>query len=422
MEQNQHIAHLTDHLFRQQSGKMVAVLTKIFGTENLELAEDVVQDTLLQAIETWKQKGIPDNPSAWLYRVAKNKAIDIIRRNKFSVQYDFSDNERVLLRSEYTLTTVMEQMWTEQVVQDDLLRMMYACCHPAISAENQITLILKTLCGFSTAEIAKSFVTSEDTISKRLYRTKEFFRQEKIRPEFPRADELKNRTNSVLKTIYLIFNEGYNSTHSDSLIRKDLLEQAMYLCNIICCNQYTRLPEVYAAMALMHFHAARIDSRINDEGEIILLSAQDRSKWDKRLIEEGKNYMELASYGDQVSSYHIEGAIAFEHCIAARFEDTNWHNILTYYNWLYQLNPSPIVMLNRLMVVHKIYGPEKAKLEIDNLPPTPEFEKHYLFHSLVGEIYSGTDKVKAIASYEKAIALTQSAAEKKLLRKKIAAL
>jgi RNA polymerase sigma factor (sigma-70 family) len=422
LEEAQHITKLADHLFRQQSGKMVAVLVKIFGTQNMELAEDVVQDTLIQAMETWKLKGAPDNPSAWLYRVAKNKAIDIIRRNKFSVQYDFSDSERALLQSEYTLTTVMEHMWKEEVVQDDLLRMMFACCHPSISVENQITLILKTLCGFSTAEIAKSFVTSEDTISKRLYRTKEFFRQEKIRPEFPNTEELKSRTNAVLKAIYLIFNEGYNSTHSDSLIRKDLLEQAMYLCDLLCNSQLTQLPEVYAAMALMHFHAARIDSRINDEGEIILLSSQDRSKWNKTLINKGKSYMELASYGNQVSSYHIEGAIAFEHCNAARFEDTNWKNILTYYNWLYQLNPSPIVLLNRLMVVHKIHGPEKAKKEIDSLPPIPELEKHYLFHSLMGEIYTATDKLKAKDSYEIAITLTQSAAEKNLLQKKIAKL
>ena len=180
LTQSYNIDHLTDHLFRNESGKMVAVLTKIFGTENLQTAEDVVQQTFIDAINVWKLKGIPDNPAAWLFRVAKNKTIDIIRRNKHSVQYDFSDSERILLTSEYTMTTTINNFWKDELIKDDLLRMMFACCHPKLSQENQITLILKTLCGFSTAEIAKTFLSPEDTISKRLYRTKEFFRENKI--------------------------------------------------------------------------------------------------------------------------------------------------------------------------------------------------------------------------------------------------
>lgn len=421
-EHQQNITQLTDHLFRQQSGKMVAVLTKIFGTENLQVAEDVVQDTLLQAVETWKYKGIPDNPSAWLYRVAKNKAIDIIRRNKFSIQYDFSDSERALLQSEYTLGTVMNNMWQEDVVNDDLLCMMFACCHPEISEENQITLILKTLCGFSTAEIAKSFLTSEDTVSKRLYRTKEFFRERKIRPEFPPAELLKDRIYAVLKTIYLIFNEGYNSTHSDTLIRKDLLEQAMYLCNLLCTNHHTQSPDVYAAIALMYFHAARIYGRVSEDGEIILLSHQDRTKWNREMIELGRQALEKGATGDEVSSYHLEAAIAHEHCIAARFEDTNWPRILAFYNWLANIAPSTIVQINRLTVVHKVYGVDRVLEEIDAWAHKADWEKHYLYHSLLGEIYADSDTPKAKQCYERAMLLTQSAPERKLLAKKIAAL
>ncbi len=401
---------------------MVAVLAKVFGTENLQVAEDVVQDTLLQAMEIWKLKGAPDNPSAWLYRVAKNKAIDILRRNKFSVQYDFSDNDRILLQSEYTMSTVMENLWKEEMVQDDLLRMMFACCHPDISEENQITLILKTLCGFSTAEIARSFLTTEDTISKRLYRTKEFFRERKIRPEFPPTDHLKSRANAVLRTIYLIFNEGYNSTHTDVMIRKDLLEQAMYLCDQLCSNVHTRLPEVYAAMALMCFHAARIDSRMGGEGEIILLPKQDRSKWNTQLICDGSAYLDKAAIGSEVSSYHIEAAIAFEHCAAPRFGDTNWAHILVLYTWLDAIAPSTIVQLNRLTVIGKVHGNEAVLQEIEQSARIPEWEKHFLYHSILGEIYSSTDKEKALLCYEKAVQLTQSISEKKLLRKKIAML
>lgn len=413
------IAKLTDHLFRHQSGKMVAVLTHIFGTENLQTAEDVVQDTLLQALEIWKLKGIPDNPEAWLYRVAKNKAIDIVRRNKFSVQYDFSDNERKLLTSEYTLAATMENLWQDQRITDDLLRMMYACCHPEIAPENRVALILKTLCGFSTAEIAKAFLLPEDTISKRLYRTKEFFRERKIRPEFPGNTDLKERTGTVLKSIYLIFNEGYNATHSDTFIRKDLLQQSIYLCGLLCDNANTQLPEVYAAMALMYLHAARVDSRVSNEGDMILLAEQDRTLWDKHLIDLGNYFLNKAAFGDTLSTYHLEAAIAYEHCSAASFEDTDWNKILMYYNWLVSLSPSPVIALNRLMVIYKLHGAQKTLEETEASPYRADWEKNYLYHSLLGELYLGTDNAKAKEAFEKALNLTQSAAEQKLIRKKV---
>lgn len=242
---------LTDRMFRKESGKMVAVLTRIFGAAHLETAEDVVQHTFFEALRIWKLKGIPENPSAWLYRVAKNKAIDIIRRNKFSCQYDFSDEKRILFTSEYTLEISMEHFWKEELIKDDMLRMMFACCHPGISRENQITLILKCLCGFSTAEIAKAFLTTEDTVSKRLYRTKEFFREHKINLMIPSLQELKSRTNVVLNAIYLLFNEGYNATNAPLLIRKNLMEEAMMLCRLLTENIHTQLPETYSLMALM---------------------------------------------------------------------------------------------------------------------------------------------------------------------------
>ncbi|MEO7960972.1 MAG: sigma-70 family RNA polymerase sigma factor, partial [Ginsengibacter sp.] len=300
------VRQLTAHLFRNESKKMISVLTKIFGTENLETAEDVVQDTLLQAMHIWKLKGIPDNPSGWLFRVAKNKAIDIIRRNKHSVRFDFTDKERILLTSEYTLETTMENLWKEEYIKDDLLRMMFACCHPEISQENQITLMLKTLCGFSTMEIARAFLTSEETISKRLYRTKEFFRQHKIKLIIPSLDEIKNKTDAVLNTIYLLFNEGYNSTNSEELIRKDVIAEAMLLCKMLTENSNTQSPEVFALMALMCFHSSRSDSRLTKEGEIILLPMQDRKKWNQAMIGEGNEYMNRAAFGDSLSTYHIE--------------------------------------------------------------------------------------------------------------------
>lgn len=422
MSADYHINKLTDHLFRHEAGKMVAVLTRIFGTENLEISEDVVQDTFIRAMQVWALKGIPDNPSAWLFRAAKNKAIDVLRRNRFSTQIDFSDPEKTLLQSGYTLATTVEKLWREDEIEDNLLRMMFACCHPDISEEHQITLMLKTLCGFSTIEIAKALLTNEDTVSKRLYRTRNFFRDQKIRPEFPAAAQLENRVQAVLRTIYLIFNEGYNATHSSQVIRKDLLDQAMYLCGLLTGNERTALPEVYAALALMCFHAARIDGRVSEEGDIILLAQQDRSKWNRALIAAGNEYLDKAAFGNQISSYHVEAAIAYEHCMAPTFEQTNWQHILTYYNLLAAIHPTSVVMLHRLTVVFKVFGADKTLEEMAGSPYRQEWEKNYLFYALSGDIHAATAPEQAATCYQKAYTLTQSEAEKKLLLKKIAGL
>ncbi|MEO8766506.1 MAG: sigma-70 family RNA polymerase sigma factor [Ginsengibacter sp.] len=418
---NEPVKQLTDHLFRNEAKKMVSVLTKIFGTENLEVAEDVVQDTLLQAMDVWKLRGIPDNPSAWLFRVARNKAIDIIRRNKHSVKFDFSDNDKILLTSEYTLTATMDNFWKEELIKDDLLRMMFACSHPGISKENQITLMLKTLCGFSTAEIAKAFLTTEETISKRLYRTREFFRQHKIKLVIPSVDEIKNRTNAVLNAIYLIFNEGYNSTNSENLIRDDVIAEAMMLCKLLTENDHTQLSEVFALMALMCFHTSRCDSRLTAEGEIILLPMQDRSKWITKLIEEGNEYMNKAAFGNTVSTYHIEAAIAYEHCTAASFKDTNWKKILEYYEWLCKIAPSPINELNKVVAVMQLYGAAIALEEMTSIKEKKKLDLYYLYHSLLGEIHFRLDNLPLAKEYfETAVKLTHSETERKMLSDKIA--
>jgi len=417
------IYQLTDHLFRQDSGRMVSVLTKIFGLENLETAEDVVQQTFLAAIDSWTLKGIPDSPSDWLFLVARNKAIDIIRKNKHSVSYDFSDSERVLLTSEYTLATSMENLWKEELIKDDMLRMMFASCQPGISPENQITLILKTLCGFSTAEIAKTLLTSEDTISKRLYRTKEFFREHKVKLEIPSVAELKNRTNAVLNSIYLLFNEGYNSFESEQLIRKDLITEALTLCKLLIDNNHTQLPEVFALMALMCFHAARSESRLTEEGDIVLLHYQDRSKWDYDMIELGNCYMSRAAFGNEISPYHLEAAIAFEHCAASNFDKTNWKRILELYEWLCKLSPSPISELNKAVVIMQVEGPEKALESLQQIPDGKKLKKFYLYYSLLGEIHARLkhpDKAKKY--FETAIQNTQSEIERKILKEKITCL
>ena len=422
-QESTHINQLTDHLFRHESGKLVSILTRIFGPENLETAEDVVQQTFVDAIGIWRLKGIPDNPSAWLFRVARNKAIDFIRRNKHSVQFDFSDNERALLKSEYTIAATMDNLWKEDFVADDMLRMMFTCCHPEISDENKITLILKSLCGFSTAEIAKTFLTSEDTVSKRLYRTKEFFRQKKIKLEIPSPADLKKRTDAVLNSIYLLFNEGYNSTHSDDLIRNDLINEAMLLCRLLTENSYTQQPETFALMALMCFHSSRSESRLTEQGEIILLPHQDRGKWNFKLIDQGNDYMNKAAFGDSISTYHLEAAIAFEHCMAESFDKTNWKRILELYEWLCTISPSPITEMNKAVAIMQVYGASEALTSLQNIPNKKKLETFYLYYSLFGEVYSRLhDLEQARKSFEMAIQLTGSQTEKKILNGKLVSL
>ncbi len=420
--QDENIDQAVSHLFRQESGKMVAVLVKIFGTENLELAEDVMQDALVRALETWKFHGIPDNPRAWLYRTAKNKAIDVIRRNKHSQTIDFSAPERQLLTSEYTLATTVGNYWQDDHIKDDFLAMMYACCHPELSPENQITLILKSLCGFSTKEVAKAFLTTEDAVSKRLYRTKEYFRKNKTRPEIPSAGELGSRTTSVLNAIYLMFNEGFNSTHSDQLIREDLIHQAMMLCKSLLENKRTELAQGYALMALMCFHSARTDSRLTPEGELILLAQQNREEWNRDLITLGNQYLNKAAFGDKISAYHLEAAIAYEHCVAKNYESTNWKRILGYYDALLSNSDDPIVFMNRCLVILQLNGPESALKNLNTVKDNKQLQKYYLFHASLGEIQTRLGrKTEAAQSFQKALKLTQSNQEKRFLRDKIAA-
>jgi RNA polymerase sigma-70 factor (ECF subfamily) len=314
----------------------------------------------------------------------------------------------------------MENLWNNALIKDDQLRMMFTCCHPGISQENQVTLILKTLCGFSTSEIAKAFLTSEDTVSKRLYRAKDFFRQHKIQFIIPNVDELKSRTETVLNAVYLLFNEGYNSTEKKELIRQDLIDEAMLLGKLLAENMHTQLPEVYALMALMCFHSARSESRLTAEGEIILLPYQDRSKWNQELIKMGNDYMNQAAFGDNISTYHLEAAIAYEHCTAGSFGNTNWQLILEWYNYLCNISLSPITALNRIVAVMQVHGAEKALQQIEEIEEKKKLEAFYLYHALLGEIYTRLNQlVKAKEYFETAIRLTKSEAERKVLKEKI---
>ena len=317
----------------------------------------------------------------------------------------------------------MENFWANEHMQDDFLGMMYACCHPDISQENQVTFILKILCGFSIKEIAKAFLSNEETISKRLYRTKEYFRKNKIPLQIPQQNELKLKTAAVLNTIYLMFNEGYNSTHSEQLIRDDIIEQTLFLCKILTQNENTRLPEVYALMSLICFHAARSKSRVSAQGELILLSKQDRTLWDKELIEIANNYLNKSAYGNKISSFHLEAAIAYEHCIASAYASTNWQIILGYYDALMAITPNPVILLNRCIVILELHGAQNAMHELEKISDKKSLQNYYLYYALLGELHHQLGNTKeATTNLLRAHDLTHSAYEQAFLSEKISLL
>ena len=415
MNQETQIKSQIDHLFRQESGKMVSVLVNIFGPEHFELAEDVVQESLMKALETWKIKGIPDQPAAWLYRVSKNKAIDLIRKEKHKRNFDFSNPTQQLLSSEYTINAAMDEYWQDLQIKDDFIGMMFACCHPDISQENQVTFILKILCGFSTQEIARSFMCSNEVISKRLHRTKTFFRKHNIRPETPSNSALVSRINAVTSCIYLIFNEGYKSAKSDTLIREDLIEQAVYLGKTLLENKGTRFSSVYALMSLMHFHWARIASRVSATGHLIALKDQDRSLWKSDYIILGKLYLQESLKGN-LSTFHLEAGIANEHCSAKNYVDTNWKNILQHYDQLLDIQDDSVVRLNRCLVILEKDGPAFALLEINKLKDIKQLQDYFVYHVSLAEIYKRLAQNKlAIQHIHKAIYLTNNHHERTFL-------
>ncbi|MDB5283681.1 MAG: sigma-70 family polymerase sigma factor, partial [Bacteroidota bacterium] len=372
---------------------------------------------MITALESWKHGTIPPNPQAWLYRAAKNKAIDVIRRKK--VKHKIDHELTALLSSEYSLAFTIHELFTENEIKDSQLRMMFACCHPTVSYEAQVTLMLKTLCGLSVREIADAFLTGEDTIQKRLFRTKEKFRAENISLAYPGAEAMSERIEAVLKTLYLLFNEGYNSSHSQKLIREDLCEEAMRLTFLLTENEKTDLPQTNALLALMCFHASRFETRMDENDFIVLLKDQDRKKWNQFLIQQGNMYLNRAASGNAIHDFHIEAAIASIHSNAATYEATDWKTILKLYDTLLQRTDNPVVSLNRCIVIGEAEGYDKA---IDALKNLKNFENNRHYNTALGEMYfRAGKKSQALSYFDTALALTTSNAEKDLIKRKIGA-
>ncbi len=400
------------HLFRTEYSKLVAVLCKTFGLTNIQLAEDIVSDTFIAAAETWGKKGLPDNQVAWLYTVAKNKTRDHMRRKKV-----FTDKIKVDIEHTSPNSTEMELDFSTQNIQDSQLQMIFAICHPSISEEAQIGLALRILCGFGIDEISAAFLSNKETINKRLFRAKEKLRKENIAIEFPKKEELSTRLETVLRTLYLLFNEGYYSISTNKSLRKDFCLEAMRLTLLLTRYSITDQPKVSALLSLMCFHASRFDARLDDSGEFVLYEDQDISRWDNALKEKGELYLNRSSTGEALSKYHLEAAIAFWH---TEKEDTTekWENILQLYNYLLQVEYSPVAALNRTYALAKANNKEEAIKEAKKI----NLAKNHLYHCLLAELYAKEEAPKALEHLETAFKLAKNEGDKNLIQRKIQAL
>ena len=419
MSQPNESQQLVDHLFRQEAGKMIAVLTKLFGLPNVETAQDIVQETLLAALEAWKLGAVPDNPRAWLYRAAKNRALDHLRRRR-TWQDRIAPGIAQALEHESAAQQQLDVLFLAAEIEDSQLRMLFACCHPALAPEGQIALILKTLCGLSVAEIAAAFLSTRDNIEKRLYRTREKIRQEGIALEVPLGADLPPRLDGVLKAVYLLFSEGYHSASSDEVIRHALCDEALRLADLLARHPVVGLPKTQALLSLLCFQASRFDARLDQGGQIILLEDQDRRRWDQALIARGFAQLTRSASGGEVSDYHLEAAIASYHAQADSLESTNWQAIFYLYQLLWQCRPDPIVAFNRAIAIGYAKG---ASAGLEALLAITSLQDNHFYQAALGDFYRKTgDSDKSRTAYQTAWALAVLPGEKQLIDRKIAAL
>jgi RNA polymerase sigma factor (sigma-70 family) len=397
------------HLFQQEFSKMVAVISKRFGLQHMEIAEDIVSETFLLATETWEKKGVPENPAAWLYVVAKQKTLYHFRRNKI-----FENKVVPELTSGQETNEEIDLNFSQQNIRDSQLQMLFAICTPAIASEAQIGLALRILCGFGIDEIAEAFFSNKETINKRLFRAKEKLRTEKITMELPSENEITNRLDNVLHIIYLLFNEGYYSTTQNQILQNDLCFEALRLGIMLTEYERTNQPKTNALVALMCFHASRFGARQTHEEVVVLYEQQNEDLWDRKLIGQGIHFLHLSVRGTEISSYHLEAKIAYWHCMK---EDTaeKWEEILQLYNELLLINYSPGVALNRTFALYKANGREEALVEAKKL----KLENNHFYFLLLGELYKDVDRRKAKDNFQKAFDLAKTQTEKQGIRKKI---
>ncbi|WP_339735651.1 sigma-70 family RNA polymerase sigma factor [uncultured Gimesia sp.] len=404
---------LVEHFFRHESANLVAVLTRAFGIRRLDLVEDMVQAAMLEAVHAWKQRGVPDKPAAWIHRVAKNRILDVLRREKI--------HEKAIALSGQSISdeeAIVDQWLDEAQLPDSLLRMIFVCCHPSLARKTQIALTLKTLCGFGVSEIARGLLLPDETVKKRIQRAKHSLAEANLSLEFPGDDQLTQRLDVVHDVLYLMFNEGYSTSHGSEPIRDDICEEAARLCHLLCESAYSS-PVTKALLALMLFQAARFDSRTDADGAVVLLEDQDRTKWDRCLMVNAKSWLAQSKI-DQPTTFHFEAAIAMQHCIAPSVAETDWGTIVLLYSRLMQLRESPVYALNRAIAVGQAGDTREALLQLQSLQSREEMQNYLLLDCAFARIHELEGNTQdAIDAYLRALSKTVAPHEKELLERKL---
>jgi RNA polymerase sigma factor (sigma-70 family) len=399
---------------------MVAVLTRLFGVHNLALAEDVVQDAFCRALEVWKFRGIPENPSAWLMATAKNRALDILRRERTA--RTFAPELGRLLQSEWTLAQAVEETFAPGALKDDLLRMMFSCCHPRLPEEAQVALMLHILCGFSVSEVASAFMSKHAAMEKRITRAKKILATSKRLFDVAASQEFSARLPAVQRALYLLFNEGYHGASPEAVVRTELCQEALRLAAFLLGHPNGKTPSTHALAALFCLNAARLPARIDAAGNLRSLFDQDRSRWDQERIVDGLKLLELSATGSELTEYHLEAAIASVHARARRSEDTDWKAIVSLYDTLIALRPSPIVALNRAIAVAQSEGPERGLEAIYSIPSRDRLASYPFYPAALGELElrrGGNEKARE--HFHAAKALARNPSERRFLEQRIAA-
>jgi len=407
----------SDHLFRREAGRMVSTLTRIFGVHNLTLAEDVVQDAFCRALEVWKFSGVPENPSAWLMATAKNRALDVLRRERTA--RTFAPELGRLIDSEWTLAPTVVELFGPHAIKDDQLRMMFSCCHPRLPEEAQVALVLHLLCGFTVNEVASAFMSGHAAIEKRLSRAKKVLAGSRKLFDVAHANDFSARLPAVLRALYLLFNEGYHGASTESAVRADLCREAMRLAALLLEHPLGARPTTYALAALMCLHAARLPGRIDAAGDLSSLFDQDRSLWDHNLVIEGQRLLDQSASGDELTEYHVEAAIASFHSLAQRAEETNWAQIVLLYDQLMIIRPSPVVALNRAIAVAQLEGPERGLEEL-NAVDSSRLATYPFYSAALGELELRLGrKDGAREHFRAALALARSPMERRFLAQRV---
>ena len=394
---------------------MVAHLTRLLGPAHLDLAEETVQEAMLRALESWPYQGAPDNPAAWLFRVAHNIAIDGVRR----CRVHHEKTEAVIAALSQSAAAAPGDPDLEDQLRDDELRMIFMCCHPRISPDARVALSLKTVGGFGVREIARAFLADDATIAQRLVRAKRQIRDAPLTLDIPHGAELTERLDSVLEVIYFLYNEGYSAHAGKNLVREDLCEEALRLGLLVASSSIAQ-PRVHALVALMALEGARLPARVNDAGDLVLLEDQDHSRWDGRLIALGFHHFDRSIAGDQVSAYHMQAAIAATHARAADAQSVDWKMILQMYDQLLAMFPSPVVALNRAVAVAKVRGPAAALTAIEAIEGDPKLRDYHLLLAAQGHLLMQLDRFREAAdSFEAALRRPCSEPERRFLKARL---